>query len=290
MGEVFRWDASSGAALGRLVEIPELVEYATFAHGGQAVLLVSSVNATAGIKLRLFDAVSGKLIAGPLNPGGVRADHVALSPDGRRVLTGSHLGKSARLWDFGTGQPLGPPREHPDWVLAVAFSPDGRTFATGCKDKVARLWDAATGAPLGEAMAHKLPVVAVTFSPDGTLLLSGCADDFYTTGESCLWDATSGRSIAPPRSFSEGVRAIAFRPDGQAVATVTGKLSFRGPGDGEISIWPLPAPTSDEVERLRLRFQIWTGMELRDEGSYQLLTAEAWLQRKREFESAENGP
>src|SRR5262249_13176859 len=82
-GEVFRWDTASGAVLGRLIEIPELVDFATFVHGSQAVLLVSSEYITAGRKLRLFDAVSGKLIAGPLKPGGERADHVALSPDGR---------------------------------------------------------------------------------------------------------------------------------------------------------------------------------------------------------------
>jgi WD40 repeat protein/predicted Ser/Thr protein kinase len=304
-GEVLRWDASSGAAMGRLIEIEEPVESATFVRGGQAVLFVSAENA--GPKLHLFDAASGKPIGVPLKPGGARADHVtlspdgdvplkpgtyhvALSPDGRRVLTGSHLGKSARLWDFETGQPLGPPLEHPDWVQAVAFSPDGRTFATGCKDKVARLWDAATDAPLGEAMVHKLPVVAVAFSPDSKTLLTGCADDSYTAGEARLWDATSGQPIAPARPFSEGVTAIAFHPDGQAVAIAAGTLSLRGPGDGHVFIWHLPAPTSDDVERLRLRSQVWTGMELRDMVVYRPLTPEAWLQRKRELESIEKGP
>jgi WD40 repeat protein len=139
-------------------------------------------------------------------------------------------------------------------------------------------------------MMHKLPVVAVAFSPDGKTLLTGCSDDFLTTGEARLWDATTGQSIASPRSFSRGVTAIAFRPDGQTVAIAGETLSLRGPGDGEVSIWHLPSPTSDEVERLRLRFQIWTGMELRDAVSYQPLTAETWLQRKRELESGENGP
>jgi WD40 repeat protein len=294
-GEVFRWDTSSRAALGRLVEIPEQVESATFVRGGQAVLVVSAndlvaasipfslkTENTAGLKLRLFDAVSGKLIAGPLRPGGIRADHVALSPDGRRVVTASPLGKSARLWDFGTEQPLGCPLEHPDRVQAIAFSPDGQTIATGCKDKVARLWDAATAAPLGQAMVHRVPVRAVAFSPDGKTLLTGCSDDSGATGEVRLWDATSGQPLAPPRPSSQGVTAIAFRPDGQAIATAS--------GDGEVSIWHLSAPASDDVERLRLRFQIWTGMELRDTVAYRSLTPEVWLQRKRELDSTEKGP
>jgi hypothetical protein len=50
------------------------------------------------------------------------------------------------------------------------------------------------------------------------------------------------------------------------------------------------APESDEVERLRLRVQIWTGMELRKTSDYQLLTPEVWLQRKREFDMAMKDP
>ena len=32
------------------------------------------------------------------------------------------------------------PLLHDGWVLCVAFSPDGKTLATGCDDGGARLW------------------------------------------------------------------------------------------------------------------------------------------------------
>jgi WD40 repeat protein len=254
------------------------------------VVVASSPNLTAGLTLRLFDATSGKLIAGPIKPGGKRADHIALSPDGVRFLTGSHLEKFARLWDFKTGQRLGPSLNHSDWVMAVAFSADGRRFATGCKDRIARLWDSATCLPIGEPMAHQFPVVALAFSPDGRTLLTGCADDFLTTGEARLWDATSGQSIAPPRSFGKGVRAIAFRPDGRVVAAASASLSLRGPGDGEVSVWEMTAPTVADVERLRLRFQVWTDMELLDTAIFRPLTPEVWLERQRELNDFEKSP
>jgi hypothetical protein len=51
---------------------------------------------------------------------------------------------------------------------------------------------------------------------------------------------------------------------------------------------PLPAPVSDDIDRLRLQFQVWTGAELRDVVGYQPLTPEEWLKRKRRLETVEN--
>ena len=65
---------------------------------------------------------------------------VALTPDGRRLLSASHDG-AIRTWDAGTGEP-GPAF---DWgigpVTAVAFAPDGLTCAAaGLNGKVV-VWD-----------------------------------------------------------------------------------------------------------------------------------------------------
>jgi WD40 repeat protein len=69
------------------------------------------------------------------------------------VLTASY-DKTARLWEARTGRPLGIPLEHQDAVLAVAFSPDGRTVLTGSRDKTARLWDARTDDAVIEGRPH----------------------------------------------------------------------------------------------------------------------------------------
>ncbi len=53
---------------------------------------------------------------------------VALSPDGRRVVTGGTDG-TARLWDSNTGRPVGQPVTTHGSIGSVAFSPDGTRIA-----------------------------------------------------------------------------------------------------------------------------------------------------------------
>ena len=47
----------------------------------------------------------------------------------------------------------------------MTFSPNGRTFATGCGDGMDRLWDAASGHAIGRPLLHRGPVRALAFGP-----------------------------------------------------------------------------------------------------------------------------
>jgi WD40 repeat protein/serine/threonine protein kinase/tetratricopeptide (TPR) repeat protein len=138
---------------------------------------------------------------------------VAVSPDGKTVLTGS-WDKTARLWDANTGLPIGKTLLHGSRVVAGAFHPDGKTVLTGSWDKTARLWDAATGLPIGKTLPHQGEVLAVAFSPDGKTILTGSWDQTAR-----LWDATSGLPIGKPLPHQGGLAAVAFSPDGKTILT-----------------------------------------------------------------------
>jgi WD40 repeat protein len=65
--------------------------------------------------------------------------------------------------------------QHSNYVLAVAFSPDGRVLATGSEDHTAGIWEVASGQQR-TLITHDTGVDGVAFSPDGRLLATACGD------------------------------------------------------------------------------------------------------------------
>jgi len=59
-----------------------------------------------------------------------------------------------------TGRQIGKPfTGHADWVYPVAFSPDGKTLASGGVDQTVRLWDVATHRQIGDPLTGRTHAV-----------------------------------------------------------------------------------------------------------------------------------
>ncbi len=101
--------------------------------------------------------VNGK---GPLSAcAGSHKDLVAVgyAPDG------------VSLWDAETGKELGKLEGHSNWVVSLAFSPDGRFLVSGSGDSTARIWSVESGEEIGRIRfpGSSTYVNSVGFSPDG---------------------------------------------------------------------------------------------------------------------------
>ena len=108
---------------------------------------------------------------------GSSVNSVALSPDGRHIVSGSH-DNTVQVWDAQTGGQVGNPLQgHTNSVSSVAFSPDGRHIVSGSWDETIRVWDAQAGGQVGNPLqGHTSSVNSVAFSPDGRHIVSGSDD------------------------------------------------------------------------------------------------------------------
>ncbi|MGC2661152.1 MAG: hypothetical protein WA324_24625 [Bryobacteraceae bacterium] len=156
------------------------------------------------------------------------------SPDGHTLAAGIK-GWSGRhccegwikLWDVDSGRELRTLTGYSDQVT-VAFSPDGRTLASGGTDRAVRIWDVKTGLQLRMAGQHdhSPSVYALTFSPDGRTVAAAAADASIQ-----FIDVASGRELSVFRGNEVGaITSVIFSPDGRTLASALGD---------KVKIWDL---------------------------------------------------
>jgi WD40 repeat protein len=111
----------------------------------------------------------------------------ATSPDGKLVATGDD--KSITVADAGTGKVLFKLAGHTGKVTALAFSPDGKTLASGGADKAVRFWDVASGKEI-RRLEGKDTITSLTYAKDGKTLTAKEGDKVKRT-----WDVATGKEV-----------------------------------------------------------------------------------------------
>jgi dipeptidyl aminopeptidase/acylaminoacyl peptidase len=118
-------------------------------------------------------------------------------------------------------------------VNSVAFSPDGKTLASGSGDVgTISLLDVATGKEQATLEGRDGRVTSVAYSPDGKTLASGNWD-----GTIKLWDVATGKEQATLKGHTNWVNSVAFSPDGKTLASGGGASIAGEFKPGEVNLW-----------------------------------------------------
>jgi len=106
-------------------------------------------------------------------------------------------------------------------VRSIAFSPDGRTLASGGGDGTLKLFDVDTGKVRQTLVQQALPVNGIRFTPDSALMITATGDwqQSALTGELRVWEVARGKELATLPGHTTEIKRIDITADGKRMVS-----------------------------------------------------------------------
>jgi WD40 repeat protein len=180
-----------------------------FSRSGK-LLLASGGRAAKSGRVVVWDVVTGEhlMTLGDEYDTVLTAD---IRPDQSQVALGSPS-RLVKVISLKNGEVQHKIKKHTDWVMAVAFSPNGQMLASADRNGSISIWDPDSAQELFTFAGHKSAVTALSWRPDSKLLASSSED-----GTVKLWDLKEGKRVKSWTANSSGSLCVNYSPDGQLV-------------------------------------------------------------------------
>ncbi|MGB8700395.1 MAG: NB-ARC domain-containing protein [Thermosynechococcaceae cyanobacterium] len=211
------WDVHSGACTHRLKKHTNRIWCVKFHPSGTLLASGGDDHTT-----RFWNAHTGDsttTLQGHSN--GIYA--IALHPHAP-LLASAHEDQTVRLWplpltiqasnDADPIEPMQTLRGHQNRILAIAFSPDGQTLASGSLDRTIKLWSPDTAQCRLTLHGHTSWIWAIAFHPNCKTLASASYDRTVK-----LWNIETGHCTHTLEGHRGSALSVGFSPDGQWLAS-----------------------------------------------------------------------
>ena len=151
---------------------------------------------------------------------------VAVTPNGRQVVSSSLWDNTLKVWNLQTGEEQLTFNGHDFSVCAVAVTSDGKRVVSGSRDNTLKVWDLQTGEEQLTFTGHSDWIEAVAVTSDGKRVISGSRDNTLK-----VWDLQTGEEQLTLIGHSDSIEAVAVTPDGKRVVS--------GSRDSILKVWDL---------------------------------------------------
>jgi predicted NACHT family NTPase len=222
------WDIQTGQLLKTFDGHTEKVITIVFSQDGQTI-----VSGSFDQTIKFWHAESGQcvgMLEGHCDP----IESLAFSLDERLLVSSG--GDLIKIWDMSTGECIRTlpdnfqdiPYRNTSTIYSIAFSPEGKTFASGDGAHQIKVWDLKTGKCIKVLHSHNRMIRSVIWHPNGRTIISGSADSTVR-----YWDVATGNCTQTLKGSNRLVFSVACHSNGKILASA---------GDDHlVRIWNLPS-------------------------------------------------
>jgi eukaryotic-like serine/threonine-protein kinase len=246
---VFLWDIKARRVVRELL-LSRAEDYAAgvFFSSDGATLVTSTESRTN--EICVWNVATREKLAGFATRPPIQEERYApfdVSPDGTLAAYVSAGDFAVRVIDLRTGAEVWRTPSVPQRTIALCFSPDGSTLASGggFDEGIVSLRDARTGIERGRLGGNRKGITQIVYWPDGKTLATSGVDQTVR-----LWDVET-RTLKRTLCGHPGeVLSLALMPDGRTLVS-GGKL-------GELLSWDTETPPSSRSFAVAAEPIAWT--------------------------------